>query len=316
VVVVSRQVSEERQKALTAYVDRGGLLLVVPENIDAARQLSLFNDELETRLESAPAGSSPSVGAGEKYLLLGDIDFAHPLFASFASPRYSDFTKIHFWRHFAVTLKAAAKSHVIARFDNNDPALVERLVGKGRVIVLTSGWQPRDSQFALSSKFVPFVGALLDLASGGVESTANVVVGEPVTLPVSSNKTEVVVRAPGGTESKLAASATQFTAADRPGIYLAKTSPEMRFAVNLAVTESQTAPLDLEQLEQAGVRMGAEVTSAERVARVRQQRDTELEGRQKIWRWLIVAAIGTLIVESLLAGRAERQIRAAAQSST
>ena len=34
--------------------------------------------------------------------------------------------------------------------------------------------------------------------------------------------------------------------------------------------------------------------------------NAELEGRQKLWRWLILAAIGVLIVETWLAGRLGR----------
>jgi hypothetical protein len=85
---------------------------------------------------------------------------------------------------------------------------------------------------------------------------------------------------------------------------------EWPFAVNLAVAESNTAPLELEQLEQRGVRRGVALSRAERTERIRQQRDTELENRQKGWRWLIVAAVGLLIVETWWAGRAERKIEA------
>ena len=35
--------------------------------------------------------------------------------------------------------------------------------------------------------------------------------------------------------------------------------------------------------------------------------NTELEARQKLWRWLIVAALVVLILESWLAGRLTRQ---------
>ena len=45
-----------------------------------------------------------------------------------------------------------------------------------------------------------------------------------------------------------------------------------------------------------------------RLKRIRQQRDTELESRQKIWRWLVVGALGVLIVETFWAGRAARHI--------
>jgi hypothetical protein len=303
-IVVSRAVSEERQTALKAYVERGGTVLFVPENREAARILPTFFDDLTINDE-------PQTGTGaNKYLLLGEINFTHPLFAPFAGAKYSDFTKIHFWKHFPVTLKTPAKSHAVARFDDQSPALIERLSGKGRVLVLMSGWQPRDSQFALSSKFVPFVGALLDLACGGPGTAASVSIGETVTLPKEQGGVSVVIRSPDGHESRVAADQTSFSATDQPGIYLAKTTPkDTRFAVNLAAAESNTAPLAIEQLEQNGIKLGSELTRAERVEQIRQQRDTELESRQKIWRWLIVLAIGTLILETFLAGRAEQGLR-------
>jgi hypothetical protein len=75
----------------------------------------------------------------------------------------------------------------------------------------------------------------------------------------------------------------------------------------LPASESNTAPLELEQLEQLGVKFGTALTASERLDRVRQERDTELESRQKIWRWLVVGALGTLILETWWAGRASRQ---------
>lgn len=162
-------------------------------------------------------------------------------------------------------------------------ALLERSIGKGRVLALTSGWQPGDSQLALSSKFVPLVGALLDLACGGTEVAESVAVGQPVTLPASTPPEPIVVQTPDGREVRLEAEHSTFTETDQPGIFRAKVgSTETRFAVNLSATESLTTPLDLEQLEQRGVRIGIEQTRSERIDRVRQQRDTELESRQKV----------------------------------
>lgn len=304
-VVVSRAISTDWQTTLRGYVERGGQLLLVPANPDAAELLSTFYDDVELQTEAR------SQTGADKYLLLGNIDFTHALFAPLAGPRYSDFTKIHFWKHLAITLKTPMKTRTIARFDNGDPALIERVVGEGRILGLTSGWQPSDSQLALSSKFVPFIGALLDLACGGAEATASVGVGDAVILPVDKGAAAIVVRLPDGRESRLEAGQSQFAATTQPGIYRAKTTPnEARFAVNLDASESNTSPLDLEQLEQAGVRLGVEQTRVERIERIRQQRDTELEGRQKIWRWLIVLAIGVLIFETWWAGRTDRQIKA------
>ncbi len=51
---------------------------------------------------------------------------------------------------------------MLARFENGDAAVVEKAMGKGRLVVMTSGWQPVDSQLARSSKFVPLMAALLE----------------------------------------------------------------------------------------------------------------------------------------------------------
>ncbi len=112
-----------------------------------------------------------------------------------------------------------------------------------------------------------------------------------------------------GRRISLPSGVSTFTDTDWPGIFTAKAGNlEWPFAVNLAFGESHTTPLEIEQLEQRGVRMGIGLSRAERSERVRQQRDTELEGRQKVWRWLIVAAVGLLIIETWWAGRAERKI--------
>jgi hypothetical protein len=322
-VVVTQAVGDDFRNSLGSFVERGGTLFCVPADRETALSLFSWFDDVELAADTNRAGS--------EYLLLGDIDFTHPLFAPFAGPRYGDFTNIHFWKHQHVVIKTGGATSVVARFDNGDPALFVRGLGKGRFYALTSGWQPDDSQFALSSKFVPFVAALLDQACGDIQSSASVAVHDAVTLPNATGSEAYVVQVPAdagsggkkvdGKKINLPAGAHSFTETDRPGIFTVRGGAtgaarvgagalEWPFAVNLAVSESNTAPLELEQLEQRGVRMGVGLSRAERTERIRQQRDTELEDRQKVWRWLIMAAVGFLIVETWWAGRAERKIEA------
>jgi len=61
------------------------------------------------------------------------------------------------------------------------------------------------------------------------------------------------------------------------------------------------APLAVERLEQLGVRMATAGPGPADRERIRQMQNAELEGRQKLWRWPILAAIVTLIVETWLA---------------
>jgi hypothetical protein len=298
IVVATSKVPANLAAELKSYVERGGTLLLAPQDEEAAAAIPAVLDDVGPVM--APAGTG-------EYLLLGEINFSHPLFAPFANPRYSDFTKIHFWKHRSFKLNESAATKVIARFDNGEPALLERMMGKGRILLLASGWHPEESQLALSTKFVPLIGALLEQACGTTEALASVVVGQPVDLP--TNNAVAVITQPDGRDIRLVPEAKAFGQTDQPGIYrITSGTDEQRFAVNLAAAESNTAPLEMEQLDQLGVKTGAVLTRAERLDRIRQQRDTELESRQKIWRWLLVGALGVLVVETYWAGRASAKI--------
>lgn len=303
-VVVAQAVSPALTESLKSYLQSGGVLLAAPPDLAAAESLAAIFDDIEFEEEE------PSAPGSDCYQMLGEIDFAHPLFAVFANPRYGDFTKIHFWKCRAAKLNPSATTRVLAKFDNGRPALVERTAGGGRALLLASGWHPDDSQLALSSKFVPFVQGVVELACGSRFDAASVEVGKPALLPEVAGANSRIVEKPDGKRAALPAGAKEFGDADQPGLYRVQIGDQaFRFAVNVAATESNTAPLDLEQLEQLGVPLGLNVSRAKRAEQLRHERDIELESRQKVWRWLIVAALAVLILETWLAGRAARQIR-------
>jgi hypothetical protein len=289
IVVVTRKLTDGEQSTLAKYAERGGTLLLAPSDQAAASALPLLLDDVELN-EPKP------VREGD-FTLLGEIDFVHPLFAPFASPRYNDFTKVHFWQHRSISLKAGSPTRVVARLDDGDPWLLERITGQGRILAMTSCWSPDDSQLALSSKFVPLIGNLLDLACGSTKPLEGVTVGESVTSaakPYESVEGRMDLRS-------VRQRRTEGPSYDAPGIVR---DGDTAVAVNLAASESDTAPMQLEQLEQLGVRQATALTRAERLSRIRQQRDTELESRQKVWRWLLVGCLLLLIGETLWAGRA------------
>src|SRR4029077_16956039 len=136
--------------------------------------------------------------------MLAEIDFSHPLFAPFADPRFSDFTKIHFWKYRRLEAPALPGAHVVAKFDSGDPAIVEVPVGKGHVIVLTSGWHSDDSQLALSTKFVPLLYSVLEFNGIASVPPEQYHVGDTVLLgAMKANVTDgLVIRGPGGSQLK------------------------------------------------------------------------------------------------------------------
>jgi len=249
------------------------------------------------RLMELPALSAEEAPVKD-YALLAQIDFSHPLFAAFADPRYSDFTKIHWWKHRRLAMAPLAGARVLAAFDDKDPAIAQAPLGKGSVVILTSSWRPNDSQLALSSKFVPLLQALLEQSSNLPPQRAQYFVGEELPLPGGSQP--LSIRKPDGAEVP-AAPGAKFSDTDQPGIYFV-TPGTQRFVVNLAPEESRVAPLPPERFASLGVPLRAPLEPAETAARGgRQAQAAEIEARQKLWRWLLLGVVGLLLLETLFA---------------
>jgi hypothetical protein len=238
------------------------------------------------------------------YALLGDIDFTHPLFAAFADPRFSDFTHIHFWKHRHLNLSPAAQARVLAKFDDGTPALALIPVGRGNLLILAAGWNPADSQLALSSKFPPLMQAMLDWSSASRPARFQYETGDSIPSPASTDAAEVRWARPDGTGATLPAG-EPFSQTDLPGIYTASFGDqERRFAVNLPLDESRTAPMSPDELSRLGVPL--QTPSEVPIARARQiqvhLQNAELENRQKVWRWLIAGVLAVMFGEIILSG--------------
>lgn len=296
--VLTSPLADAGFEQLHAYVSAGGSALFVPATADAATTLAAHFDEIDYL-----PGDTGSHGGD--YRMLIDIDFSHPLFKPFATPRYSDFTKIHFWNHQRFEFISEHTAHILARFDNGDPALWQQTVGDGKVYVLASGWHPDDSQLALSTKFVPLLNTMLDHAAGSPVEMPSFVVGDTVPLPDDAKPHSVAK--PDGTRTEVGSDERSFRETDQPGIYeIQGGAVPIRFAVNLVSRESDTAMMDIEQLTELGIQVGEHRTREEESDRQRQLRDIELESQQQLWRWLIVVVLGVLGLETWLAGRGSR----------
>lgn len=288
-VIVDAPLSEEWTAGLRAFGESGRTLLIVissPAMGETLRHL--------LGLATLPVTDR----ANEEYAMLKEIDFQHPLFAPLADPKYRDFTKIHFWKHRALDPALLKDSRVLARFDDDDPALIEAALGKGRLLILTSGWQPADSQFALSSKFIPFCYALLHAGPDAALNSPQYFVGDVIPLP----KGPGMIRRPDGSEVSVGLE-ENFTQSDLPGIYRwSGPAGQSQFAVNLKASESQTAPLSALDLERMGVPLPAGAPRKLAGTELKTDRQAaSLEQKQKLWRWLLLAALVVLFLETYVA---------------
>jgi hypothetical protein len=283
----------DSQLAVARQFARDGRLVVMPLT-GAGSAVALG------RLLEIP-GLNAEEAAVRDYALLAQIDFQSPFFAAFADPRFSDFTKIHFWHHRRLDAAKLPGAQVLASFDNRDPAILRVPMGKGAVIVLASSWRPADSQLALSSKFIPLLHAILDESAGLPPARAQYFVGDEIVLPPGPKS--YMMRKPDGTEAPVAEGG-KFAGTDQPGIYMASPG-ELRFVVNLDPEESRTSPLGRDQLAALKLPLaesGHRVSTAAVASGVHAQA-TEAEQRQKLWRWLVIAAVMFLLVETGIAAK-------------
>jgi hypothetical protein len=249
--------------------------------------------------------------------MLRDIAFDHPIFAPLAAPQFNDFTKILFWKHRRLDEGRLGGARVVARFDDNDPAILEKPLDAGRLVVLTSGWQPADSQLARSSKFVPIIIALLERRAGRRIEAPSFHIGDQVPLPAQHSSEGIKVHRPDGSVSTLSSDAKFFTSTDQPGVYSVNTPAGPRpFAVNIDPQESLTSPLPAESLEQLGCRLAKRVREVPDERHERQMRDVELEGTQALWRWVALVVLIVLLGETWLAGRISRSRSAGTETLT
>ena len=305
-VVLNRPLDPDEQVALARWVEQGGSLLAVIS--DPAILDSL--DGLAGAVEPAAAD------AAEDYLMLSGIDFSHPVFAPLAGPLYNDFSRIRFWKTVPLQPAADQGPRPVASFDNGNLAIWEHRPGQGTVIAMASGWDPDSSQLALSSRFLPMMWGVLQMSRGAETPAEQYATGdrlEPppgtrwqVTLPDGNRRT---VQSGEGEGSGI-------LTLDLPGCYRLDDGERVwQVAANMAFDESLTTPMTREQLESLGVLTGSAAREEKQQRDLEKMSEIQMEARQRVWKWLILAVLMLLIVESVLAARrsqAGRQVEGTA----
>ncbi|MBP7052863.1 MAG: BatA domain-containing protein [Phycisphaerae bacterium] len=291
-VIVANSPTPESTAPLRRYLGSGGAALLVMRSAEAATTLSSLSGISDLDCREAE---------GVRYAMLDSIDFKHPLLASFSEPRFGDFTRIHFWKYRCVDLTDHPQVRVLARFDSGDPAWFEVSVGEGSLLVWTSGWHPSDSDLALSSKFVPLLYSILEHGGHLAERQSQYFAGDSVHIGPAARR----IRRPDGAVADIDPTEEVFTQTDLPGLYTIESVTTGRaFAVNLPPAESRTEPLPIEDLERMGIAMKpvSDVTPQPAGQTTQRSSFAQMESEQKLWRWVLVAALALILIEIWLGG--------------
>ncbi|NNE92516.1 MAG: VWA domain-containing protein [Verrucomicrobiales bacterium] len=311
VISAGEETPDAAAKAIGKFAEDGGMVIVIADPGAKAETLSAITGVADLKIAEADV---------KNYAMLSGLDFDHPVLAPFAKAKVRDFTKIHTWKHRSLTLPESENESVkpIANFDSGDPAWIEFSRGKGRVFTFLSGWEPEESQLALSSKFVPLLYAMLAQAGYSATEAKPLYVGDSINL--AGIRDAKAVKLPDGSSVQVNNGATVFSDTTQPGFYTVETATvgeERVFAVNLAPAESRIEPVDpAVSLADLGVTVDLEIegdpeaaaalagANAEEIEKQKQRLEAEeKENRQKIWKWLVLGILVILLIETWLAGR-------------
>jgi Aerotolerance regulator N-terminal/von Willebrand factor type A domain len=293
-------------RRLREFVEKGGGLLAVLGEQSAVAAWRGDAASLLPGLFGSAADRSSDRGGTLAY-----VDYAHPVFELFRGPRSGDFSSARFFRYRPLE----AQEGVLARFDDGAVALAERKVGKGRILVWTSTLDTLWNDLPLQPVFLPFLHQLVKHAAAHVESRPWYTVGEALDLSAEAELSgrDAAVIAPSGEKQRLPAGQRGLEL-EAPGFYEVRRLEDGGWsrlaAVNFDPSESDLASLDPEELSGAVTQKGDG-----RAARRAEPAPTteEHESRQALWRYLLVAALLFLALETVFSNRLSARVKGAGQ---
>lgn len=274
---------------LRALVRAGGVLVVAPG------ERAIVPPEWQAVLPARAADVTTRNGS------LGYIDFSNALFEPFRTARV-DFSSVSVTRY--RTLTPAADAQVIARLDDGAPALVDRAHGEGRIMMAAVSLDASWTDLPFHPLWVPLTHQLARRAVGGRETRTWFTVPHVLDLSREGN---VIVESPGGTRLRVGGDSARPSLELRErGFYEVRTSATAigagrPVAVNVDFAESDLSHMDPAELVAAITARSQAGTESARPRLLGTPQ--ELEQRQAIWWYLLVAALLVLAAETMLANR-------------
>ncbi len=137
-----------------------------------------------------------------RFEVMSWINLDHPMFIVFNGTKYNDFSSLRFYNHLKLDMDANNTDAVIlARFDNDDPALVEVAMGKGKLVLWPFAVQLDWTNLPKTARFVPLLHetlyALSDYSGGNTQRKVGQRVNRDMLAVDESGKS--IVRLPGRT---------------------------------------------------------------------------------------------------------------------
>ena len=297
--VVDGEASESLAGALDKAIRGGATAVAIVHSAKQTANLKLWLDAPDLIVQNVKS---------KDYGLLQSLKLDHPVLSVFRDSRYSDFTNLHFWNYRELQSLPSEGVEVLARFDTGPPAWMLVPRDAGRLMVMTAGWRPSDSQLALSTKFIPLLYSILQPVLEAKTQSHQFFVSDRIDV-TRFNNGEVsgsVTIEPSGEGDATVETADIFLPT-APGLYTASGADwSETFAVNLLPAESRTEPVPLDQFQKLGLPMDEAVASPGQLASDTATEEKTEANRREYWQWALAAVLLFVTLETALAALGSR----------
>lgn len=285
--------SSTQANALSDFVRDGGSLLLAPgDRVNPGPFNQLFGAISPATLDQAVRLN------GGDYLLIADMDRRHPVLL----PLGSDWG-VRFEGYWAAS--AAPEADVLMQFDNGSPALLERAVGQGRVMLFASSLDTEWNNLPLQGLYLPFAHESLRYLAQATEKERAYRIGEVIDLStaVAEDATLTVTDAAGAV-TPLAPGSRTLTPSTNGFLSIDDGESVQFYAVNPDPEESALERIAPSTLQDSVTNAETEPVQSEQVRTA--QLEAEIEGPQRVWWWLLLLVMLMLLAETRVANTTYR----------
>jgi hypothetical protein len=309
-------VTAETAAALKKYVEQGGSLVLFPgakTNPDRWGK-----DPALAGWLPATWGARKILEKNDKPVALQSENYEHPVSSVWNDPNEGSLGKVSATTWLPLELKkvdaaapAAGKPQVVLRMANGEPAVVEGLVGLGRVALFNSSPTPLWNNLPLHPGFVPLMQRLTGYLTG--RDAARLVLGPGETfeleVPMELLGRDFSISRPGAEKEKRPAgrvdldqqrAVIRYRDTEKAGAYRIfmgqEDQPRAVFAVQMEASESdlrQLEPEEIEKLKKAPEAAGNNAATTSAAPR--------MQVSHEFWMALIWAAALAVLAEMVLA---------------
>jgi hypothetical protein len=295
IVLNDVEVSAALARRLAKYVEQGGGLFV------AAGPRATWPADVD--LLPAAIGNPVDRSRGDA-ARIGALEYGHPVFEPFRAPRSGDFSTVPVYGYRSLT--AAKNAQVLARFDAGAPAVAERRMGSGRVLIWGSTLDVTWSDLPQRPVFLPFVHRAMRHLAGYTEPQPWVTVGQVLDASVTPRgaSAQRVVLTPSGRRLPIEDEGSDVVELSEKGFYELRGDANQSLnvvAVNVDPVEADLTPIDPKEIVAAatGGSAGGDGTQPNGIPLTAEAR----EKNQRLWWYLLIAGILLLGVDTLISNR-------------